>query len=141
MIKKIIRGTGKRKCSIAQVSLMLSKDSNKESKILIKSKNILEPLSIEEYFPNSVFIRLIKEVLFLTKSIEKYDIFIKVSGGGFSGQASACRAGIAKILANFSSENKNILGSSGFLTRDSRIKERKKCGLKKARKAPQFSKR
>ena len=84
---------------------------------------------------------IVKQPLVATNTLEKYDVVCKVIGGGFTGQAGAIRHGIARALLEANNEYRAVLKSSGFLTRDSRMKERKKYGLKKARKAPQFSKR
>ena len=84
---------------------------------------------------------IVKQPLVTTNSLDKFDVIAKVTGGGISGQAGAVRHGIARALVEANSEYRPALKSNGFLTRDSRAKERKKYGLKKARKAPQFSKR
>ena len=84
---------------------------------------------------------IVKQPLTATNTVSKYDIICRVQGGGYTGQAGAIRHGIARALVEANSEYKPALKSNGFLTRDPRMKERKKYGLKKARKAPQFSKR
>ena len=122
--------TGKRKNSIAKVRLVPGK-----GKILVNSKDS------KEYFCRESLIKMILEPLKLTSTDEAYDIIAQITGGGVSGQASALRHGISKALLEVNVEFRAILKKEGFLTRDSRIKERKKYGLKKARKKPQFSKR
>ncbi len=122
--------TGKRKNSIAKVRLVPGK-----GKILVNSKDS------KEYFHRESLINMILEPLKLTSTDEVYDIIAQITGGGVSGQASALRHGISKALLEVNVEFRAILKKEGFLTRDSRIKERKKYGLKKARKKPQFSKR
>ena len=97
--------------------------------------------NIDEYFGRDVAIMIVKQPLVLTKSENLYDIDIKVQGGGSFGQAGAIRLAISKALIELNPELRPDLKKAGYLTRDSRVKERKKVGLKKARKAPQFSKR
>lgn len=123
-------GTGRRKNSISRVRLM-----NGNGKITINGKDI------NEYFGVETLKVIVKQPLVATNTIDKYDIIVKAVGGGISGQAGAIRHGIARALLEANSEYRPILKSNGFLTRDARMKERKKYGLKKARKAPQFSKR
>lgn len=96
---------------------------------------------LEDYFPSAVHRMLITEPLRLTETEGRYDIFAKVEGGGISGQAGALRHGVSRALADLDPELRPILKKAGFLTRDAREKERRKYGLKKARKAPQYSKR
>jgi len=97
--------------------------------------------SLEEYFPNKVHQQLVNEP-FRTLGLEgKYDVVARITGGGVTGQAGALRLGIARSLNEADAENRPALKKAGFLTRDARVKERKKYGLKKARKAPQYSKR
>jgi small subunit ribosomal protein S9 len=93
------------------------------------------------YFPNKVHQQLVKEPLVITEKVENYDVLATLRGGGISGQAGALRLGIARALVELNSDDRPVLKSAGFLTRDSRVTERKKYGLKKARKAPQYSKR
>lgn len=134
MIKKkevIYRGTGKRKSSIAQIILTPSKKGN----IIINNKLALD------FFPYVKLIKDLEQPLKITNSKLYFDINVKVSGGGFTGQAGATRLGIARALIKVSKDYKNLLKHTGMLTRDSRIKERKKYGLHGARKAPQYSKR
>ena len=97
--------------------------------------------NIDEYFGRDVAIMIVKQPLVLTKSENLYDIDIKVQGGGSFGQAGAIRLAISKALIELNPELRSDLKKAGYLTRDSRVKERKKVGLKKARKSPQFSKR
>ena len=123
-------GTGRRKKSIARVRLV---DGN--GKITVNGKDI------NEYFGVETLKVIVKQPLVATNTIDKYDVIVKVIGGGISGQAGAIRHGIARALLEANSEYRPTLKSNGFLTRDARMKERKKYGLKKARKAPQFSKR
>ncbi|KKC29144.1 ribosomal protein S9 [Caldanaerobacter subterraneus subsp. pacificus DSM 12653] len=123
-------GTGRRKEAVARVRLMPGKGN-----IIINNK------SLEEYFPLETLRYTVKQPLILTETIDKFDVYVKVSGGGLSGQAGAIRHGIARALVKADAELRPILKKAGFLTRDPRMKERRKYGLKKARKAPQFSKR
>jgi small subunit ribosomal protein S9 len=122
--------TGKRKESIAKVYL-----SPGEGKITINGKDF------KAYFCRESLFALITEPLRLTGTEAAYDIIASITGGGISGQAGALRHGISKALLEINPEFRLTLKREGFITRDSRIKERKKYGLKKARKRPQFSKR
>ena len=97
--------------------------------------------TLEQYFPNKVHQQLIREPLVTLEKAENYDIVALLRGGGVTGQAGALRLGIARALVELESEDRPALKKAGFLTRDPRVKERKKYGLKKARKAPQYSKR
>jgi small subunit ribosomal protein S9 len=97
--------------------------------------------SLEDYFPNKVHQQLIREPLVILEKAESFDIRALLHGGGITGQAGALRLGIARALIELDSEDRPALKKAGFLTRDPRVKERKKYGLKKARKAPQYSKR
>ena len=124
-------GTGRRKKSIARVRVL----PNGTGKITINK------VDIEEYFPMDTMKYIVKQPLMLTETQDKYDIFVNVVGGGFSGQAGAVRHGISRALVRADESLKPALKKAGFLTRDSRMKERKKYGLHKARRAPQFSKR
>ena len=128
--KVVYYGTGRRKSSIARVRLV---EGN--GKITVNGK------SIDEFFGAETLKVIVKQPLTVTNTLEKYDVIASVSGGGFSGQAGAIRLGVARALNEANAEFRPTLKSNGFLTRDSRAKERKKYGLKKARKAPQFSKR
>lgn len=123
-------GTGRRKTSVARVRLLPG-----SGKITINKRDI------DEYFDYDTLKVLVKEPLVLTDTLGKYDVVVNVHGGGFTGQAGAIRHGISRALVNSDEELKPILKKAGFLTRDPRMKERKKYGLKKARRAPQFSKR
>ena len=126
----VFLGTGRRKKSIARVRLVEGKGN-----ITVNGK------TLDEYFGTEVLKVIVKQPLVATNTLDKYDVICKVIGGGFTGQAGAIRHGIARALLQVNSEFRPILKSNGFLTRDARMKERKKYGLKKARKAPQFSKR
>ncbi|MEJ3653956.1 30S ribosomal protein S9 [Pseudonocardia sp. TRM90224] len=97
--------------------------------------------SLEQYFPNKLHQQLIREPLVTVEKTERFDIFANLHGGGISGQAGALRLAIARALIEADSEDRPPLKKAGFLTRDPRVIERKKYGLKKARKAPQYSKR
>ena len=123
-------GTGRRKSSIARVRLVSGKGV-----ITINDK------SVDEYLPSEILKTIVKQPLNVTAAEGKFDVIVKVEGGGLSGQAGAIRHGISRALVKASEDNKAALKAAGFLTRDPRMKERKKPGLKKARKAPQFSKR
>ena len=128
--KIVFYGTGRRKSSIARVRLVEGTGN-----ITINGKNL------DEYFGPETLKVIVKQPLTLTNTLSKYDVICKVQGGGFTGQAGAVRHGISRALLEANTEYRPTLKSNGFLTRDSRMKERKKYGLKKARKAPQFSKR
>ena len=123
-------GTGRRKSSIARVRLVEG-----TGVITINDK------SIDEYFGLETLKVIVRQPLTVTNTLSKYDVICKVVGGGYTGQAGAIRHGIARALNEANSEFRPSLKSNGFLTRDPRMKERKKYGLKKARRAPQFSKR
>jgi small subunit ribosomal protein S9 len=123
--------TGRRKTSVARVRIA----QNGTGKIVINGKDI------EEYFGSSVSKQIVRQPLVLTNTEGKLDVFVNVNGGGTTGQAGAIRHGIARELVNMDEAYKASLKSVGFLTRDARKKERKKYGLKKARKSPQYSKR
>jgi small subunit ribosomal protein S9 len=127
-------GTGKRKSSVARVFLR----SGKGDMTLIVDK---KPRPFAEYFCLDSHKYLIRQPLALTDTENKFDIFMRVNGGGIRGQAEAVRLGIARALVEFNRELKPTLKNAGLLTRDSRIKERKKYGLLGARKAPQYHKR
>lgn len=127
---KVFLGTGRRKKSIARVRLMAG-----TGKITVNGKDITE------YFGTETLIVIAKQALEAISKLENYDVIVKVIGGGFSGQAGAIRHGIARALIEADEEYRPTLKAAGYLTRDSRMKERKKYGFKKARKAPQFSKR
>ncbi len=123
-------GTGRRKKSIARVRLVPG-----EGNIIINNR------SIDEYFNFDTLKEIVKEPMKITETLGKYDVLVTVNGGGFTGQAGAVRHGISRALIKADGELRAVLKKTGFLTRDSRMKERKKYGLKKARRAPQFSKR
>ena len=128
--KKYYYGTGRRKKAIARVRLI---EGN--GKITINGKDL------DEYFGKETLKVIVKQPLAATNTLAKYDVIASVNGGGSTGQAGAIRHGIARALNEANSEFRPALKSNGYLTRDPRMKERKKYGLKKARKAPQFSKR
>jgi len=123
-------GTGRRKNAIARVRLVPGTGN-----ININKRDI------DEYFDFDTLKVTVKQPLTLTETLDKYDVFVNVHGGGFTGQAGAIRHGIARALMEADGELRPVLKKAGFLTRDPRMKERKKYGLKKARRAPQFSKR
>jgi small subunit ribosomal protein S9 len=104
-------------------------------------KFTLNGRTLEDYFPNKVHQQLIKEPFVTLEKIDQYDVVATLSGGGITGQAGALRLGIARSLIDIEPDDRPALKKAGFLTRDPRVKERKKYGLKKARKAPQYSKR
>ena len=126
----VFQGTGRRKESIARVRLMAGKGN-----ITVNGK------TLDEYFGTEILKVIVNQPFAVTNTVGKYDVVVKVVGGGFTGQAGAIRHGIARALNEANSEFRPVLKANGFLTRDPRMKERKKYGLKKARKAPQFSKR
>ena len=130
MSESKIYATGRRKTSSARVYM-----SDGKGKIIVNNK------SLEDYFGREVARMVVRQPLELCELTEKIDIEIKVSGGGSFGQAGAIRHGISRALVNFDVELRPQLKKAGFLTRDSRRVERKKPGLKKARKSSQFSKR
>jgi small subunit ribosomal protein S9 len=123
-------GTGKRKCAIAQVKLFPGK-----GEIVINDK------PYQEAFPRVEHRHMIEHPLLATENLGKFRVVVKVNGGGLSGQAGAIRHGIARALAKENELFKPVLRKEGLLTRDARVKERKKYGLKRARKAPQYTKR
>ena len=128
--KIVFAGTGRRKKSIARVRL-----TEGNGTITVNGA------PLDEYFGTEILKVIVKQPLTATNTVSKYDVICKVQGGGYTGQAGAIRHGIARALVEANSEFRPILKANGFLTRDPRMKERKKYGLKKARKAPQFSKR
>ena len=128
--KIVFYGTGRRKSSVARVRI-----TEGTGKITINGKDI------DEFFGMETLKVIVRQPLTVTNTSTKYDVICKVQGGGFTGQAGAIRHGIARALNEANSEFRPALKQNGFLTRDPRMKERKKYGLKKARKAPQFSKR
>ena len=130
MAKEQFLGTGRRKKSIARVRLIPGKGD-----IIVNKRDI------EEYFGYETLKMLVKSPLVLTETLGSYDVITTVKGGGFTGQAGAIRHGIARALIKADPELRGALKKAGYLTRDPRMKERKKYGLKAARRAPQFSKR
>jgi small subunit ribosomal protein S9 len=122
--------TGRRKEAIARVRLVPGTGQWK-----------INGRTLESYFPNKVHQQLVKSPLTILDGTEQFDIVARISGGGVSGQAGALRLGVARALLVVDAENRPTLKKAGFLTRDARVTERKKYGLKKARKAPQYSKR
>lgn len=138
MAKQVWTATGRRKRSSASV------------RITGGTGNItVNGVDVNEYFPNQILVMDLKQPLTVTDNVNRFDIEVTVKGGGYSGQAGAIRLGIARALLEFDANTdqtredsyRKILKTNGFLTRDARVKERKKYGLKKARRAPQFSKR
>jgi len=123
-------GTGRRKSSVARV-FMTPGSGN----IVVNGKNL------DEYLPLETLRMVVRSPLELTSTLEQFDVNINVCGGGYSGQAGAMRHGISRALLEVSVDYRGNLKAAGFLTRDSRAKERKKYGLKGARRAPQYSKR
>lgn len=130
MIKNLAHGTGRRKTSSARVYLRQGK-----GEIKVNGKDI------KEFFPIEQQVTMIRQPLVVTDSDEKYDILINVKGGGITGQAGACRHGISRALVDLDEANRPSLKANGFLTRDSRMVERKKYGQRGARRRFQFSKR
>ena len=136
--KQTWNATGRRKSSVAKVTLVGG------------TGNItVNGVDVHDYMPSETLVMDLTQPLVLTDNLNRFDIDVKVSGGGFSGQTGAIRLGITRALLKFDENTdqtredsyRHILKNAGFITRDSRVKERKKYGLKKARRAPQFSKR
>jgi len=123
-------GTGRRKSSVARVRLVPG-----------SGKVVVNNVSAEDYFPHETLRLVINQPLEATENVGNYDVIANVRGGGFTGQAGAIRLGIARALLEADPEYRPVLKRAGLLTRDARAKERKKYGLKGARRAPQFSKR
>ena len=123
-------GTGRRKSSVARVYMTPG-----TGKIMVFEK------TLEEYLPQEILRMVVKSPLVETQTEGQYDIFINVYGGGMTGQAGAMRHGIARALLEVGEDFRPVLKKAGFLTRDSRVKERKKYGLRGARRRPQYSKR
>lgn len=123
-------GTGRRKNAIARVRLVPG-----EGRVVINGR------PLEEYFGQKILELMVRQPLEITNTLGRYDVLARVEGGGTTGQAGAIRLGIARALLHVDSELRTVLKKAGLLTRDPRMKERRKYGLKKARKAPQFSKR
>ena len=138
MAKQVWTATGRRKRSSAQVRITGG-----------TGNIVVNDIDVNEYFPNQILVMDLKQPLSVTDNLNRFDIDVTVNGGGYSGQAGAIRLGIARALLKFDENTdqtredsyRKILKANGFLTRDARVKERKKYGLKKARRAPQFSKR
>ena len=130
-------GTGRRKSSVARVTLIPGKGN-----VTVNGRDV------HEYFPHEVLVMDLMQPLEVTNNMETFDVIANVHGGGYTGQTGAIRLGIARALLEYDAGNegnegsyRSILKANGFITRDSRAKERKKPGLKAARRAPQFSKR
>lgn len=123
-------GTGRRKKSIARIYLVPGKGN-----VTINKR------SIDDYFGLDTLKVIVRQPLAATDTVDKYDVIVNVRGGGYTGQAGAIRHGIARALLHVDADFRPVLKKAGFLTRDPRMKERKKYGLKAARRAPQFSKR
>jgi small subunit ribosomal protein S9 len=123
-------GTGRRKTSVARVRVVAG-----SGKVTINGR------AMNEFFVNEADRRMVTDTLAIVNQLNSLDVFIKVSGGGTTGQAGACRMGIARALVSYDTEFFQPLRDGGFLTRDSRMKERKKFGLRGARRGVQFSKR
>jgi small subunit ribosomal protein S9 len=130
LIDRPVQTVGRRKEAVVRVRLMPG-----------SGKFTLNGKSLETYFPNKLHQQLIREPLVTVEKTDRFDIFANLQGGGTSGQAGALRLAIARALIDLQPDDRPALKKAGFLTRDPRVKERKKYGLKKARKAPQYSKR
>ena len=128
--QKYYYGTGKRKTSVARVRLVPG-----EGAIIVNN------MPYEERFPRPEHRRVIQQPLLVTENVGKYNVLVKVEGGGVSGQAGAISHGIARALLKIDEKLRPVLREDGLLTRDPRVKERKKVGLRRARKAPQYTKR
>jgi small subunit ribosomal protein S9 len=128
--EKPVQTVGRRKEAIVRVRLVPGTGQFK-----------LNGRTLEDYFPNKVHQQLIKEPFVTLEKVDQYDVLASLKGGGITGQAGALRLGIARALIEIEPDDRPPLKKAGFLTRDPRVKERKKYGLKKARKAPQYSKR
>ena len=124
-------GTGRRKKSVARVRLLPAGSGN----ITINKR------TIDEYFGLETLKTIVRQPLVATENVDKFDVLVNVHGGGYTGQAGAIRHGISRALLQADNDYRPVLKKAGFLTRDPRMKERKKYGLKAARRAPQFSKR
>lgn len=127
---KFYYGTGRRKSSVARVRIVSG-----------TGKITINKVDVKDYMPSDMLIIDLMQPLVLTEKADKFDVIATVDGGGFSGQAGAIRLGIARALQEADQELRKVLKENKMLTRDARVKERKKYGLKAARRAPQFSKR
>ncbi len=123
-------GTGRRKSSVARVYLVPG-----------TGKITINKIDIDEYFGLDTLKVIVRQPLVATETSDKFDVLVNVKGGGYTGQAGAIRHGISRALLTVDGDYRPVLKKAGFLTRDPRMKERKKYGLKAARRAPQFSKR
>jgi small subunit ribosomal protein S9 len=132
--KPLVQSTGRRKEAVARVRLRPNPEPG-EGRITVNGR------PVEEYFPSATHRMILTEPLRITNLTEAYDVDATMTGGGVAGQAGALRLGIARALIEVDPEQRATLKKAGFLTRDAREKESKKYGLKKARKAPQYSKR
>jgi small subunit ribosomal protein S9 len=130
MAQVMYQGTGRRKTAIARVRIIPG-----EGRITVNNQEA------EQYFPRPIQLGILREPLEITETAGQFDILVRVEGGGVVGQAGAVRLGLARALLKANPALRPSLKKAGFLTRDPRMKERRKYGLKKARKAPQFSKR
>ena len=130
MAKVEYKGLGRRKSSVAKVRLVPG-----TGKITVNER------TAKEYFPNSLVIQDMEQPLVITKTKDSFDVQVRVNGGGFTGQAGAIRLGIARALISANPDYKAILKTKKLVTRDARVKERKKFGLYGARRSPQFTKR
>lgn len=130
MVKNIAIGTGRRKTAVARVFVREG-----AGKIMVNGKDV------NEYFPSAEQVQVVRQPLLVTSMGNKYDILINVSGGGLNGQAAACLHGISRALVQIDQDARTALKANGYLTRDSRMVERKKYGQKGARRRFQFSKR
>ncbi len=126
----VIQATGRRKQSVARVRM-----TGGSGIVTVNG------VDIKDYLPFETLVMDVMQPLTITETVGKYDITVNVNGGGFTGQAGAIRLGIARALIQEDEDLRSALKAAGMLTRDARVKERKKYGLKKARRAPQFSKR
>ena len=129
--KPYLYGTGRRKSSVARVRVY----ENGTGSIIINGRDM------DDYFGLETLKLIVRQPLVATETADKFDVIVNVHGGGFTGQAGAIRHGIARALNQADADYRPVLKKAGFLTRDPRMKERKKYGLKAARRAPQFSKR
>lgn len=130
MADKVYSATGRRKCSVARVRM-----KNGKGNITINKR------PLDDYFGTEILRMIVKQPLALTNNADRYDMLVSVCGGGISGQAGAIKHGITRILLEVDPDLRSVLKKAGYVTRDARIKERKKYGRKKARKSFQFSKR